>query len=62
MTLILIGVIAVAALFLALWIKAIKERRDLDRHSITNCWMAYYGSADPNYYQIPCKLLPDPYL
>src|SRR5271154_3954862 len=35
MTLILIGVIAVAALFLALWIKAIKERRELDRHSIT---------------------------
>ena len=35
MTLILIGVVAVAAVFVALWIKAAKERRDLERHSIT---------------------------
>ena len=34
MTLVLVGVVAVAVLFLALWIKAFRERRELERHSI----------------------------
>jgi len=35
MPLMLIGVAVVIAIFLAFWIKAAKERRDLERHSIT---------------------------
>jgi rhodanese-related sulfurtransferase len=35
MPLILIGVVVVIAIFLAFWIKAVKERRDLELHSIT---------------------------
>lgn len=33
----------------------------LDRHRISECWLAYHGSADPAYYRIPCKPLPDPF-
>src|SRR5271170_5894880 len=35
MTLILIGAVALVAVFLAFWIKAVRERRDLELHSIT---------------------------
>ncbi len=38
-------------------LKTIKQY--LDRERITECWLAYFGSADPAYYHIPCKLLPD---
>ncbi len=27
-------------------------------HSDSPCWLAYFGSVDPAYYDIPCKLLP----
>jgi len=30
----------------------------LATHSATPCWLAYFGSVDPAYYDIPCKLLP----
>ncbi len=30
----------------------------LATNSATPCWMAYFGSVDPAYYDIPCKLLP----
>jgi Dolichyl-phosphate-mannose-protein mannosyltransferase len=33
----------------------------LAEHQIRDCWMAYFGSADPAYYHIPCKILPDPF-
>jgi hypothetical protein len=33
-------------------------KRYLATHSATPCWMAYFGSVDPAYYEIPCKLLP----
>jgi hypothetical protein len=39
----------------------IQAKRYLDEHRISNCWLAYFGSADPDYYQIPCKHLPDVY-
>jgi 4-amino-4-deoxy-L-arabinose transferase-like glycosyltransferase len=31
----------------------------LSQRHTTNCWLAYFGSADPDYYHLPCKLLPD---
>jgi hypothetical protein len=31
----------------------------LDRHHIKDCWLGFFGSADPGYYEIPCKHLPD---
>jgi hypothetical protein len=34
----------------------------LERRSIKDCWLAYFGTADPAYYHVPCKLLPDPFL
>jgi 4-amino-4-deoxy-L-arabinose transferase-like glycosyltransferase len=40
----------------------IEARKYLAQRNIKECWFAYYGSADPAYYQIPCKLLPDPFL
>jgi tetratricopeptide (TPR) repeat protein len=33
-------------------------KRYLATHSATPCWMAYFGSVDPAYYDLPCKLLP----
>ncbi|MGA2630355.1 MAG: glycosyltransferase family 39 protein [Terriglobia bacterium] len=39
----------------------IQAKQYLDRHRINNCWLAYFGSADPGYYRIPCKHLPDVY-
>ncbi len=38
-------------------LKAVKAY--LERKGITDCWLAYYGNADPGYYHIPCKRLPD---
>jgi Dolichyl-phosphate-mannose-protein mannosyltransferase len=32
----------------------------LVKHQIRDCWFAYFGSADPDYYRIPCKALPEP--
>jgi 4-amino-4-deoxy-L-arabinose transferase-like glycosyltransferase len=40
----------------------IQAREYLARRNIRDCWFAYYGSADPGYYHIPCKMLPDPFL
>ena len=40
----------------------IQAREYLAQRNIKDCWFAYYGSADPGYYHIPCKLLPDPFL
>lgn len=37
----------------------VAAKKYLDRHRIKDCWLAYFGSADPEHYQIPCKLLPD---
>ncbi len=39
----------------------VATKRYLDEHRIRDCWMAYFGSADPGDYKIPCKLLPDPF-
>lgn len=33
----------------------------LEKHQISDCWLAYFGSADPDYYHIPCKALPEPF-
>lgn len=38
-------------------LKAVKAF--LDRRHIQDCWLANFGSADPDYYHIPCKTLPD---
>ncbi len=44
------------------WGQGLKSAKAyLDSRHITDCWLAYFGSADPGYYQIPCKLLPDPF-
>jgi 4-amino-4-deoxy-L-arabinose transferase-like glycosyltransferase len=37
----------------------VATKRYLEKFHITNCWLAYFGSADPGYYHLPCKLLPD---
>ena len=34
----------------------------LKRRNIHDCWLAYFGTADPAYYHLPCKPLPDPFL
>lgn len=45
------------------WGQGLIQARDyLARRNIKNCWFAYYGSADPGYYRIPCQLLPDPFI
>jgi len=45
------------------WGQGLREvRAYLVRRNIHDCWLAYFGSADPAYYQLPCKLLPDPFL
>jgi len=33
-------------------------KKYLATHSATPCWLAYFGSVDPAYYEIPCKLMP----
>jgi len=45
------------------WGQGLREARQyLQRRNIKDCWLAYYGSADPAYYQLPCKLLPDTFM
>ena len=45
------------------WGQGLREAaRYLARRNITDCWLAYFGTADPAYYRLPCKALPDPYL
>jgi tetratricopeptide (TPR) repeat protein len=36
----------------------IEERNYLARNRITDCWIAAFGSADLDYYGIPCKSFP----
>jgi hypothetical protein len=33
-------------------------KRYLATHAATPCWLAYFGSVDPAYFKLPCKLLP----
>jgi tetratricopeptide (TPR) repeat protein len=41
------------------WGQGLKAtKRYLDQRRISQCWFAYFGPADPAYYQIPCRLLP----
>lgn len=45
------------------WGQGLREAvRYLQRRNIKECWLAYFGTADPAYYHIPCKPLPDPFL
>lgn len=45
------------------WGQGLREAQQyLERRNIKDCWLAYFGSADPAYYHLPCKLLPDPFL
>lgn len=45
------------------WGQGMREAaRYVARHNIKDCWLAYFGTADPAYYGLPCKLLPDPFL
>jgi 4-amino-4-deoxy-L-arabinose transferase-like glycosyltransferase len=45
------------------WGQGIREAAQyLQRRNIKDCWLAYFGTADPAYYHLPCKLLPDPFL
>ncbi len=37
----------------------IAAQRYLEKENIRDCWLGYFGSADPSYYNLPCKLLPD---
>jgi hypothetical protein len=34
----------------------------LEQRNIKDCWFAYIGTADPAYYHLPCKMLPNPFL
>jgi tetratricopeptide (TPR) repeat protein len=45
------------------WGQGLREAGQyLERRNIEDCWLAYFGTADPAYYHLPCKLLPDPFL
>ena len=45
------------------WGQGLREAgKYLARRNIKDCWLAYFGTADPAYYHLPCKPLPDPYL
>ncbi len=45
------------------WGQGMREAsRYLERRGVKDCWLAYFGTADPAYYHLPCKLLPDPFL
>ncbi|MGO8813966.1 MAG: glycosyltransferase family 39 protein [Terriglobia bacterium] len=45
------------------WGQGLREAGEyVARHNIKDCWLAYFGTADPAYYHLPCKELPDPYL
>ena len=39
----------------------IEERNYLARNRITDCWITAFGTADLEYYGIPCKVLPGPW-
>lgn len=32
-------------------------KRYIESHAATPCWLAYFGTVDPAYYEIPCTLL-----
>jgi len=45
------------------WGQGLREAGQyLERRNIQDCWIAYFGTADPAYYHLPCKPLPDPFL
>ena len=45
------------------WGQGMREAGQYVQHrGIKDCWLAYFGTADPAYYHLPCKLLPDPFL
>ncbi|HTS71231.1 MAG TPA: glycosyltransferase family 39 protein [Terriglobia bacterium] len=45
------------------WGQGIREAaKYLEKRHIKDCWLAYFGTADPAYYHLPCKPLPDPFL
>jgi 4-amino-4-deoxy-L-arabinose transferase-like glycosyltransferase len=45
------------------WGQGLREAGQyLERRNIKDCWLAYFGTADPAYYHLPCRLLPDPFL
>ncbi|MGO8788369.1 MAG: tetratricopeptide repeat protein [Terriglobia bacterium] len=45
------------------WGQGLREAGQYLAHrNIKECWLAYFGTADPAYYHLPCKALPDPYL
>jgi hypothetical protein len=33
-------------------------KRYLETNAAAPCWLAYFGTVDPAYYELPCKLLP----
>jgi hypothetical protein len=44
------------------WGQGMKEARQyLEQRNIKNCWFAYIGIDDPAYYQIPCRMLNNPF-
>jgi hypothetical protein len=45
------------------WGQGVREAAEYVRqHHVQDCWLAYFGTADPAYYGLPCKMLPDPFL
>jgi tetratricopeptide (TPR) repeat protein len=45
------------------WGQGLREAGQyLERRNVKDCWLAYFGTADPAYYHLPCKPLPDPFL
>jgi len=40
----------------------LEAKQYLARHNIKDCWFAYIGTADAAYYNLPCKMLPNPFL
>jgi hypothetical protein len=45
------------------WGQGLREAGQyLERRNLKDCWLAYSGTADPAYYHLPCKPLPDPFL
>jgi len=41
------------------WGQGLKgAKRYLDQRRVADCWLAYFGTVDPTYYQLPCRLLP----
>jgi 4-amino-4-deoxy-L-arabinose transferase-like glycosyltransferase len=45
------------------WGQGLREARQyLEQRNIKDCWFAYIGTADTSYYQLPCKMLPNPFV